>query len=66
MSKHSYKNIIQEANLETSHQITRKYFFKECFSGIGAMALGSMVGGCDWLGDKDQFAQFGNSNPLMA
>ena len=48
MSKRSNKNIIQEANLQTSHQITRKYFFKECFSGIGAMALGSMVGGCDW------------------
>lgn len=66
MSKRSNKNIIQEANLETSHQITRKYFFKECFSGIGAMALGSMVGGCDWLGSKDSFDQFGNSNPLMA
>ena len=54
MSKRSNKNIIQEANLQTSHQITRKYFFKECFSGIGAMALGSMVGGCDWLGSKDR------------
>ncbi|MEY3119086.1 MAG: hypothetical protein RIT30_1019, partial [Bacteroidota bacterium] len=66
MSKRSNKNIIQEANLQTSHQITRKYFFKECFSGIGAMALGSMVGGCDWLGSKDRLDQFGNSNPLMA
>lgn len=30
------------------------------------MALGSMVGGCDWLGEKDRFDQFANTNPLMA
>ncbi|MCX6203256.1 MAG: DUF1501 domain-containing protein [Bacteroidetes bacterium] len=58
--------IIQEANEQTTQQITRKYFFKECFSGIGAMALGSMIGGCDWLGSKDGMGSYINSNPLMA
>ena len=60
------KKIIEEANKENAQQITRKYFFKECFSGLGAMALGSMLGGCDWLGSKDSFGAFNNTNPLMA
>jgi len=58
--------IIQEAIEQTTQQITRKYFFKECFSGIGAMALGSMISGCDWLGSKDGMGSYINSNPLMA
>ncbi|MCX6212353.1 MAG: DUF1501 domain-containing protein [Bacteroidetes bacterium] len=65
MSKEN-KKIIKEATIATTEQITRKYFFKECFSGIGAMALGSMLQGCDWLGNKDSFTNFTNTNPLMA
>jgi len=65
MSKEN-KKIIKEATMATTEQITRKYFFKECFSGMGAMALGSMLQGCDWLGKKDAFNNFTNSNPLMA
>ncbi len=65
MSKEN-KKIIKEATIATTEQITRKYFFKECFSGIGAMALGSMLQGCDWLGNKDSFNNFTNTNPLMA
>jgi hypothetical protein len=65
MSKEN-KKIIKEATIATTEEITRKYFFKECFSGIGAMALGSMLQGCDWLGNKDSFTNFTNTNPLMA
>ena len=65
MSKEN-KKIIKEATIATTEQITRKYFFKECFSGMGAMALGSMLQGCDWLGNKDAFNNFTNTNPLMA
>jgi hypothetical protein len=65
MSKEN-KRIIKEATIATTEEITRKYFFKECFSGIGAMALGSMLQGCDWLGNKDSFTNFTNTNPLMA
>jgi hypothetical protein len=65
MSKEN-KKIIKEATIATTEQITRKYFFKECFSGMGAMALGSMLQGCDWLGNKDSFNNFTNTNPLMA
>ena len=65
MSKDN-KKIIKEATIATTEQITRKYFFKECFSGMGAMALGSMLQGCDWLGNKDSFNNFTNTNPLMA
>jgi hypothetical protein len=65
MSKEN-KKIIKEATIATTEEITRKYFFKECFSGIGAMALGSMLQGCDWLGNKDSFNNFTNTNPLMA
>lgn len=65
MSKEN-KKIIKEATIATTEQITRKYFFKECFSGMGAMALGSMLQGCDWLDNKDSFNNFTNTNPLMA
>lgn len=33
---------------------TRRHFLKECRTGIGMMALGSLLGGCDWLGGKKQ------------
>ena len=59
------QRIIQEANAQTMQQLTRRHFFQECVTGMGAMALGSVLGGCNWLGSKDTGSSI-HSNPLMA
>src|SRR5476651_2651458 len=66
MSKHNNR-IIKEANEQVLQQVTRRHFFQECVTGMGAMALGSYLSGCNWLGAKDGAgALLANSNPLMA
>ena len=47
-----HEKIIHEASTRTLEHITRKHFLKECRTGIGMMALGSFLSGCDWLGNK--------------
>ena len=64
MSKHNDR-IIKEANELALQQTTRRHFFQECVTGMGAMALGSFLGGCNWLGAKDGSALFNSTNPLM-
>ena len=59
------QRIIQEANAQTMQLLTRRHFFQECVTGMGAMALGSVLGGCNWLGSKDTGSSI-HSNPLMA
>lgn len=65
MSKENNR-IIQEANKQFLEQVTRRHFFQECVTGLGAMALGSVLGGCNWLGSKDGSNSMLNTNPLMA
>lgn len=66
MSKHNDR-IIKEANEQVLQQVTRRHFFRESMMGIGGMALGSYLSGCNWLGAKDGAgAVVANSNPLMA
>ena len=42
----------QEALHKQLELTTRRHFLKECRTGIGMMGLGSLLGGCDWLGGK--------------
>lgn len=65
MSKHNDR-LIKEANEKVIQQITRRHFFQESVTGMGAMALGSFLSGCNWLGSKDPNGSFVNTNPLMA
>ncbi|MEI6585929.1 MAG: DUF1501 domain-containing protein [Sediminibacterium sp.] len=64
MSKHN-KRIIQEANDHVLQQQTRRHFFKESVTGVGAMALGSFLSGCNWLGSKDGSDLLNSAHPLM-
>ncbi|NBA86746.1 DUF1501 domain-containing protein [Emticicia sp. CRIBPO] len=40
-------SIIKEALEKDLHMLRRRHFLKQCASGMGAMALGSMMGGCN-------------------
>ena len=46
------RKIFQEAGEHHLSYITRRHFLRECRTGMGMMALGSLIGGCDWLGSK--------------
>jgi len=46
------RKIFREAGEHHLSYITRRHFLRECRTGMGMMALGSMIGGCDWLGSK--------------
>lgn len=58
--------LVQEARYRTLEHTTRRHFLKECRTGIGMMALGSFLQGCDWLGGKkNAAAAFDVNNPLV-
>jgi hypothetical protein len=44
-------------------QLTRRYFLKECATGLGAMALGSLFGRCNSISNKSTVDFSGN--PLL-
>lgn len=46
------KQAYHEARYRTLEHITRRHFLRECKTGIGMMALGSFLQGCNWLGDQ--------------
>jgi hypothetical protein len=50
------RNIYIEARNRSLEHVTRRHFLKECRTGIGMMALGSFISGCDWWGDKKSIA----------
>ncbi len=58
--------IYQEAKQRSLEYTTRRHFLRECRTGIGAMALGSFLSGCDWLSAKKPSAitAFDVNNPL--
>ncbi|MDX2046071.1 MAG: DUF1501 domain-containing protein [Chitinophagaceae bacterium] len=62
------QRLLKEAELRSLELVTRRHFLKECKTGIGLMALGSFLGGCDWLGTKKPVAfatpAFDPANPL--
>jgi hypothetical protein len=59
--------IFQEARHRTLEYTTRRHFLKECRTGIGMMALGSFLQGCDLFGSKKDSAAaaFDVNNPLI-
>ena len=64
MSRNNHK-IIKEANENALQFVTRRHFFNDCITGMGAMALGSFLSGCNWLGSKDETGiAFNSANPL--
>src|SRR5882724_4369899 len=40
------ERLIKEANEATLRHLTRRHFLKESAMGLGALALGSLIGGC--------------------
>jgi hypothetical protein len=46
----------KKAEEENLKRLTRRHFLKESRTGIGLMALGSFLSGCDWLGSKKTVA----------
>lgn len=61
------KKIQQEAYHRSLEHRTRRHFLQECRTGIGMMALGSFLNGCDWLGSREGSTQaapaFNPANP---
>jgi hypothetical protein len=59
--------LFQEARHRTLEYTTRRHFLKECRTGIGMMALGSFLQGCDLFGGKKNSAAagFDVNNPLI-
>ena len=46
------QRLINEANHETLHFVTRRHFLKDSVTGLGAMAFGSLLSGCDFWNSK--------------
>lgn len=46
------KNLFDELQQAALQRETRRHFLHTCTTGLGAMAFGSLLGGCDFLGGK--------------
>ncbi|SDJ90127.1 Protein of unknown function [Catalinimonas alkaloidigena] len=40
-------NLFEEARQQHLHYLTRRHFLRKCTTGLGAVYLGSLLGGCD-------------------
>ncbi|MFT3700908.1 MAG: DUF1501 domain-containing protein [Agriterribacter sp.] len=60
------QRLLAEANHEVLKQVTRRHFLRDSMTGLGAMAFGSMLAGCDLFGSKDKAGAitFDSANPL--
>lgn len=60
------QRLLAEANHEVLKQVTRRHFLRDSMTGLGAMAFGSMLAGCDLFGSKDKAGSiaFDSANPL--
>lgn len=54
MSKRS-DNLTQERQYRQLELTTRRHFLRECRTGLGMMAFGSLLSGCDLFSSKSQF-----------
>ncbi|MEY3350049.1 MAG: hypothetical protein RIQ50_160, partial [Bacteroidota bacterium] len=57
----SLDKLMQEARQTTLSYQTRRHFLNQCRTGMGAMALGSLLEGCGLFSSKDEFSI---TNPL--
>jgi len=63
------QSINQEAQHASLLLATRRHFLKQCGLGLGGLALGSLVGSCNWDGNVDNAytpVVFDPMNPLAA
>ncbi len=63
------QSIDQEALRASLELATRRHFLKQCGLGLGGLALGSLLGSCNWTGHADnEFTPvvFDPMNPLAA
>ena len=63
----NHRRLFEEARTKHLELETRRLFLKECLLGMGGLAMGSVLGGCNWLGagNNDADAMLNNANPLM-
>src|SRR5580698_1175124 len=43
------QRLVKEANEKAAHFLSRRHFLKESAMGFGALALGSLIGGCSFV-----------------
>lgn len=66
MSKRN-DNLLNEYRYRQLELTTRRHFLKECRTGIGMIAFGSLLGGCDLFGSKSNVkSKIDLSNPMAA
>lgn len=59
------QRLLNEANHETLRFVTRRHFLKDSITGLGAMAFGSLLSGCDfWASKGPGVNAFDSNNPL--
>lgn len=58
-------NLLKEAQTQFLEYETRRHFLKQCTTGLGAMAMGSLMGGCDWLGKDTKNLAANSTNPML-
>jgi hypothetical protein len=59
------QRLLNEANARACHYFTRRHFLKESAMGLGALALGSLFGGCGTgNGETTANTMFDAANPL--
>lgn len=59
------QRLVNEANARALHHLTRRHFLKESAMGLGALAMGALLGGCG--GGKEELAAqtpFDAAHPL--
>ncbi|MBW7892985.1 MAG: DUF1501 domain-containing protein, partial [Chitinophagaceae bacterium] len=69
MTKKELNNdrIAREAQMKSLEWVTRRHFLKDSITGMGALAFGSLLTGCDFFGSKDApLNAFNSNNPLAA
>ena len=59
-----FRNLKEEAKHNALSFQTRRHFLGQCRTGMGLMAFGSMLQGCDFFGNHSQ-AHTLNNNPLQ-
>src|SRR5688572_5737322 len=59
-------NLFEQAELERLQYITRRHFLTKCTTGLGAMALGSLIGCNSSAKNNSEIAKPDLSKPLAA